>query len=199
MSLLSFILNLLVPTAHASGSFILEFKNAIALGLDEGLSRLTFVDLILKIANFLLYLVAALALVAIIWGGVMYIVSLGDEARSARAKHIILFAIMGLLIAGIAEAIIYTVCSIGGFACPGIGGYAPTFFALMIFRIINILLVPAGAIAFGALIYGGYLYMTSGGEESRAARAKSTIFYALLGLLVIGVAGIIVNLVISLL
>ncbi|MFH1354436.1 MAG: hypothetical protein ABIH36_04050 [bacterium] len=197
MHSLSFITNSLVSSVHAA-SFGQGLNNAIGIGQGQGLSQLTFLVLITNIGVFLMSLIAALALVAIVWGGIMYILSLGDESRSARAKHIILYAILGLLIAGTAAVIAHTVCTVGKFTCQNIPSPLTTFFSIIL-SIVNVLLAPAGAIAFGALIYGGYLYLTSGGDESRASRAKNVIIYAFLGLAVIGAAGIVVNVVIGLL
>ena len=194
MNLYSMILDFLVTPAHAG-----FFDAGLNITIDKartifGLSALSFADLAANIGTFLTGLVAALALVALVWGGVMYILSLGDESRSARAKNIILFAIIGLLIAGSAGLIYNAVwCKILK-KCE-----FEADFAALVFGLVNVLLVPAGAIAFGALVYGGYLYMTSGGDESRASRAKNTIVYALLGLAVIGIAGLVVNVVIGLL
>lgn len=193
MSLLDLLLQLLISPTHAS--FATGLNDAITLGKSLSLSGLTFADLFTNIGTFLTGLVAALALIAIVWGGVMYILSLGDESRSARAKQIILYAILGLLIAGIASIIIDIVQCI----YTQTEGCQPTRIINIILNAANVLLAPAGVIAFAALIYGGYLYMTSGGDESRASRAKNTIVYALLGLAVIGIAGIVVNVVIGLL
>ncbi len=193
----------IIPAALAQGEFLGGLDSAINEGkTQQGMSDISFETLFGNMAVFLVALVASVALAALAWGGMMYILSLGDEARSARAKHIILFAIIGLLLAGIAELIRnivwckileadqqkYTFC----YRAPGVERLVE-----IILTAIGVLLAPAGAIAFGALVYGGYLYITSGGEESRAARAKQAIFYALLGLAVIGAAGIIVNIIIN--
>jgi len=58
------------------------------------------VPVILKIVNYMLGLVAVLALAAMVWGSLMYILSLGDENRTEKAKRIILYAIIGVLLAG---------------------------------------------------------------------------------------------------
>lgn len=69
----------------------------------------TETDLLIKIINWLLSLVAILALVALIVGGIMYIVSLGSEDAAKRAKRIILYAIIGLLVVFISFAILAAV------------------------------------------------------------------------------------------
>ena len=43
----------------------------------------------------------------------------------------------------------------------------------------------AGAIAFGFLIYGGILFVTSGGDAEKATKARNTILYAIVGIIVV--------------
>ncbi len=59
-------------------------------------------------------------------------------------------------------------------------------------------LVLVGVVAFAALIYSGFLYVVSRGDEEQARRAKSGIVYTLVGLVVIGISGWLVNAVINL-
>ena len=68
--------------------------------------------------------------------------------------------------------------------------------AQIIRNIINVGLSFVGLIATAVLIYSGVGYMTSSGDEKKAARAKARISYAVIGLLLIGGAALIVNLVI---
>lgn len=64
-------------------------------------------ELVVKNAtNWILGFVALIAIVAIIWGGVQYLVSVGNEDTIRTAKSTIKTAIMGLVIAGIAYAIV---------------------------------------------------------------------------------------------
>ncbi len=47
------------------------------------------------------------------------------------------------------------------------------------------------------LIFGGLKYITSGGESSGITGAKNTILYAIIGLVVVGLAQIIVQFVLN--
>lgn len=66
----------------------------------------TVIDFALKIINATLGLTALLAIIIIIISGVILIASLGDEDSAKRAKHIILYAVIGLVVIGIAAAIV---------------------------------------------------------------------------------------------
>jgi len=88
-------------------------------------------------------------------------------------------------------------------ACEGInagdgnacGGSSDPFRVVNV--IINILSVIVGVVAVIFLVLGGFRYITSGGDSGRVGSAKSTIIYAVIGLIIVAVAQVIVNLVLS--
>lgn len=55
----------------------------------------------------------------------------------------------------------------------------------------NWLLGIVGGLAVLFIVYGGFLYVTSGGNQQRAENAKKTLTYAVLGLLLVVFAGFI--------
>ncbi len=65
-----------------------------------------FDDAIINLTNWILGFVAMIAILAIIWGGVMYIASAGDETKATTGKRIVTYALIGLVIAGIAYALV---------------------------------------------------------------------------------------------
>lgn len=71
-----------------------------------GLPSIAAVNVIDKITTFILSLSVALAVLAIVIGGIMYITSFGDEAKTARAKKVLLYAILGLMVTGLAGVIV---------------------------------------------------------------------------------------------
>lgn len=62
---------------------------------------------------------------------------------------------------------------------------------------LNVFLGLVGIVAVAFLIYGGVQYITAAGDDSKAEKAKKTIMYAIIGLIVIGLSVIIVNFVIT--
>ncbi|MFA6295842.1 MAG: pilin [Patescibacteria group bacterium] len=67
----------------------------------------------------------------------------------------------------------------------------------LIKKIINYVLGFVGAIAVLIIIYSGFVYMTSRGNEKQIESAKNSLTYAIIGLVVIFASVIIVNAVIS--
>lgn len=60
-------------------------------------------------------------------------------------------------------------------------------------NIINAIVLSAGLIAVIFIVYGGFQYMTSTGDPAKAKKAKDTILYAAIGLIVCALAFAIVN------
>ena len=67
----------------------------------------------------------------------------------------------------------------------------------LILQIIQLLLTFAGMIAVGALVLGGYWYITSAGNEEQAEKGKKAIINAIIGLVIITLAYAIVMIISS--
>lgn len=59
----------------------------------------TLLQIIRNVLNFLLSLVGVLAIIMLVWGGIMYLTSAGDEKRADTAKSIVKWAIIGIAVA----------------------------------------------------------------------------------------------------
>lgn len=67
----------------------------------------------------------------------------------------------------------------------------------IIASIINIFSVIVGVVAVIMIIFGGFRYITSGGDSGNISSAKQTIVFAIVGLVVVALAQIIVRFVLS--
>lgn len=74
-----------------------------ALGVKSYGSVSAFIVAILAVVG---SLVAILALAALIYGAVLYITSMGDEGKTERAKKIILYALVGIILLGVSGMIV---------------------------------------------------------------------------------------------
>lgn len=63
-------------------------------------------EIIRSVANILIFIIGALAVLMIIIGGLRYVISAGDSNATAGAKNTILFAVVGLVVAVAAYAIV---------------------------------------------------------------------------------------------
>jgi len=69
--------------------------------------------LVLKILNFFLTFLGILAVIMVVYGGVTYVTSAGNDEAIGNAKKIIMYAVVGLIVILLSFAIIRTVLSAG--------------------------------------------------------------------------------------
>ncbi len=77
-----------------------------------------------------------------------------------------------------------------------LGGQRRTIREVVV-SILNYLLGFVGLIAVAMLIYGGFRYLTSAGNEEVTKKAKSVILYAIIGIVIIALSFVIVNTIIT--
>lgn len=63
--------------------------------------------------------------------------------------------------------------------------------------IVRIFSIVVGIIAVIMIIYGGFRYITSGGDSGRVGNAKNTLIYAVVGLIIVALAQLIVHFVLN--
>jgi hypothetical protein len=67
----------------------------------------------------------------------------------------------------------------------------------IITTVINLFSVIVGVIAVIMIVYGGFRYITSGGDSTKVTASRNTILYAIIGLIVVALAQFIVKFVLS--
>jgi hypothetical protein len=65
-------------------------------------------------------------------------------------------------------------------------------------HLINIFSAIIGVVAVIMIIFGGFRYITSGGNDSSVTSAKNTIMYAIIGLVIVALAQLLVRFVLRL-
>ena len=64
-------------------------------------------------------------------------------------------------------------------------------------KVVNIFSVIVGIVAVVMVIFGGFKYITSGGDSNSISGAKNTLIYAIIGLIIVALAQFIVHFVLS--
>lgn len=70
----------------------------------------------------------------------------------------------------------------------GIGLFAPTSdlgFIGVLLQVLNFFLFLAGLVAFFYILYGGFLYLTAGGDAAKAGQGRQYIVNAIIGVIII--------------
>ncbi|KKR20456.1 MAG: hypothetical protein UT50_C0017G0016 [Candidatus Moranbacteria bacterium GW2011_GWA2_39_41] len=155
-----------------------------------------------NVLNNLKGIIASIAIVFIVVGGFMYILSAGDEKMITKAKATIGSALIGLAIALAAPTFlkeIATILSTGdGASADAAVAAAPTIKEIAT-RVLNLLLSIVGIIAMIGLVIGGSFYLTAYGDEKKVETGKGIITNSIIGIAVAMIALVLVRQVASLL
>ncbi len=159
-------------------------------------------QIVANVATDLTVVAAYLVLGYVIYGGYKYTFSRGDPGKIALGKKTLVQAFIGLAIVMSANLIMGTIrivlvsngnlgdCTIND-ACVN-----PTE---MVESLITWGISFIGIVAVVFLIYGGVSYITANGDAGRLRKARDTILYAIIGLIVVAFAEIITGFVSKLL
>lgn len=103
----------MVPAAsvYASPASNEVRRGLSATGLAGSGGSLELKDKVQKVINTILYVVGILAVVIVIYGGVQYTISTGDQSKVTAAKNTIIYGLVGLAISILAYAIVNFVVS----------------------------------------------------------------------------------------
>jgi uncharacterized phage infection (PIP) family protein YhgE len=89
--------------------------NFIETRLDTNISKSRDIkELVIAWMKFALQIVLLVAVIAIIWAGILYVTSFGDEGRTETARNIIKWVVIGIIIMLSAYAIVNTIMKVAG-------------------------------------------------------------------------------------
>lgn len=97
---------LVLPTSTVGAQSAIQ--NGINASQGEGVPNQLFGDgsIFNNVVNVMLFIIGAVSVVMLIWGGIRYTTSAGNAASVTAAKSTIMYAIIGLVIAFLAFAIV---------------------------------------------------------------------------------------------
>lgn len=157
---------------------------ATSVTISNPLGYTTVQDMLGKLLDALQGIIVTLSLVFIVIGAVLYIVSAGDEGRIKTAKAAITASMIGLAIGIAAPSFLKEISSILGWTSTSATVTAAPTLLDIIQNVLNFLLSLVGVLAIVMLVWGGMMYLTSGGDEKRADSAKSIVKWAIIGIAV---------------
>ncbi|MBI1833246.1 MAG: hypothetical protein HYR90_00250 [Candidatus Andersenbacteria bacterium] len=200
--------------------FIIAAGDVLALGpaIKNPLGdNVTFTSVLINFTNWLLGLVAILALLGVVFGGIRMIVAVGDEHGLSSAKGIVKWSIAGLVVSILAYTIIsiiateifgvsqgpllsipiaYAAQSIIGLDTIKEGTKLPNLDSYTLaYNIVDYITSIAAIVAATVFIIGAFMVVVSLGDERRVEKGKHIMWYAVLGLVLIGTAYVIIRLV----
>lgn len=145
----------------------------------------------LNVVSMIMGIVGYLAIGLVMWGGIQYMIAHGDPVKLAKGKKTITNAVVGL-------ALVMTASIISGTVAGIVSGVSGSTNGKEFFQgIFNKVFLWSGIIAVIMIIYGGIQYVTSVGNPQATSKAKSTVIYSVVGLLIVIFAAAIVNVVVG--
>ena len=126
----------------------------------------------------------------VIYGGYLYMLSSGDATKAANGKKTLLHAFTGLAIV-MSASIILGAIRIALIGNNSLYDTQNIDTSAMVTNLIQWVIGISGVVAAIFLIIGGISYITSAGDSNKLQKAKSTIMYALIGLVIVALAEVI--------
>lgn len=167
------------PTSGLAPQFTtVSLENPLAFDtVEEGLA---------SIMTALRNIVVVLALLMLVIGGIMYILSAGNQGMATKAKATITAALIGLAIVMAAPSFLKEIGAILGWGeVNQAEGVAAALTLTQIARnVLNFLLSIIGILAIIMLVIGGITYLGAAGDQTRAQTGKKIVTYAIIGITV---------------
>ena len=135
--------------------------------------------IVFNIVGIILGVMGYLAIAFVMWGGIQYKIAQGDPGKVARGKKTITNAFIGLIISMSASILSGAISAIIQGAAGDDDG------ANFYVNLFNKVFFWGGVVAVIMIVYGGIQYITSTGNPAGVSKAKTTILYSIIGLLVV--------------
>jgi len=87
-----------LPQASAVGTGLIDSSNPIEKLNTGTAGETTLTGLVLTVINYFLGFLGLIAVIMVIYGGVSYVTSAGNDEAVGKAKKIIMYALIGLII-----------------------------------------------------------------------------------------------------
>ncbi len=132
-------------------------------------------------------LMPPIAVILILWAGILYMTSAGSAENISRAKNVIISTILGIVILLAAPALVALMVSLaGGGIDSGVCSLSGTVSTITtsFINLINWFAWFVAVVSVGAGLYSGFLYMTSRGNPEQVKKASNVFVFTIIGIAV---------------
>lgn len=155
----------------------------------DGLSKFIW-KIVLNVVEMALVAIVYVAVFFILYGGFLYMVGGNKPELIERGKKTLLQAVIGLVVGLGSVAVLNLVFnglfgSTGTTSSNGINGLVNMSGDELFVNALNLAYFVAGVVSVVTIIIGGILYTISSGDSGRLTKAKNTIVYAIVGLIIV--------------
>ena len=156
-------------------------------------------NILIDIIDASLSLLFLVVLGFMIYGGYFWMTSMGNEEKVKKSKQILTASAIGLLIVLASLSIVNLIVgAIGGteITAPDGSNLVNRPFNEILLGIINAAVSLLGVISLVVIVYGGYRWMTSGGNEETISEAKRTLSAGVIGVIIVFISWSVVTFII---
>jgi type IV secretory pathway VirB2 component (pilin) len=161
-----------------AGSFVLAQDTTSSTTFGNPIDPTTIEGVLTNITTYLQGIAGTIAVIFIIIGGIMYMVSGGSKEGTERAKKTLIFAIAGLAIVLVAPYLYTEIKALLG------GSSAGSTLTTILTNILKLLLSIVGFLAIISMVVGAIWMLTAVGDDERYELGKKTATYSIIGLVV---------------
>ncbi|OGI27178.1 MAG: hypothetical protein A2359_01435 [Candidatus Moranbacteria bacterium RIFOXYB1_FULL_43_19] len=183
---------IILPLAILLAIFFLQAGSALAANVSFG-NPLNASDLSTVLTNIMSYLkkiAGSIALIFIILGGIMYMVSAGDKERMEKAKNTLIYALAGFAIVVASSSFTSEIQNALGGGATSTSGATLAQIAL---NVVKLLLSIVGSLAIISIVIGAIWMFTAAGDKERYELGKKTVIYSIVGVTIVLSAIIVLN------
>lgn len=137
-------------------------------------------SLVKGIYSLVLAIMGTIAIFSFVLSAFRLVTAYGNEETIKKEKQRMIFSVVGLMIAGLGEFVIKKII----FPEAGTQGINVVEAQKLVFNFTNFIAAFIGVSAFGMMFYGGWLYVSSFGNDEKTGKAKKIIIGAVIGILV---------------
>ncbi len=188
MSILHVAIDFLIQTAIAAGPPVTPCP-AILPGCG-GPTNILVTSIIPHTVNFMLRLIGALAVVMLVWYGLKLITNLGDESNITKARHAILYALLGIGLSIVSQMIVSFVAT----EEYGQSGSADLLIAAGA-SAVRILLNITNIVFALVIVYEGARMVMSQGKTDEFNKARTAVMWAIIGAIFVNLSHALVRIV----
>lgn len=142
-------------------------------------------ELLSSILSAVQKIIVTLALVFIVVGAIMILVSAGSPETVEKGKKAITMAIVGLAIGIAAPSIMKELAGILGWTSTPANVAGAQTLSQIALNVLDFLLGISGVLALIMMIVGAIMYLTSAGEEERINTGKKIFWSSVIGIIII--------------
>ncbi len=163
---------------------------AASISFENPLTANDLSTVLTNIMSYLKKIAGSIALIFIILGGIMYMVSAGDKERMERAKNTLIYALAGFAIVVASSTFVSEIQNALGGAVTSTSGATLAQIAL---NVVKLLLSIVGSLAIISIVAGAIWMFSAAGDKERYELGKKTVIYAIVGVTIVLSAIIILN------